>query len=105
MATRVFLFAGDAAQAIVKTVTTNFDCSVPINLGVGKDISIKNLALLIKKLIGYNGEITFKSDGLDGQPKRLLDVSRAKELLGWTAQTSLEEGLKLTIDWYCNSFY
>ena len=99
-ATREFLYAGDAAEVIVKAVLTGFDCDLPINLGIGKDITIKNLAILIKDLIGYEGDITFKSDGLDGQPKRLLDVSRAKKLLGWTAKTSLEEGLIKTINWY-----
>jgi len=101
-ATREFLYAADAAQAIVKVVATNFDCHLPINLGVGKDISIKDLAILIKNITNYNGEIVFKSDGLDGQPKRMLDVSRAKELLNWSAQTSLEDGLKKTISWYQN---
>jgi GDP-L-fucose synthase len=102
-ATREFLYAGDAAEVIVKAVLTNFDSELPINLGIGQDITIKNLAILIKELVDYQGDITFKSDGLDGQPKRLLDVSRAKELLGWTAKTSLEEGLIKTIEWYRNS--
>ena len=79
---------GDAAEAIVKVISTNFDCHLPINLGVGKDITIKDLALLIRDLVGYQGEIIFKADGLDGQPKRLLDVSRAKKLLNWEAKTS-----------------
>jgi GDP-L-fucose synthase len=100
MATREFLYAGDAAEAIAQVVLTNFDCNLPINLGIGKDITIKNLATLISNAVNYQGDIIFKSDGLDGQPKRLLDVSRAKELLGWTAKTSLEEGLRRTIDWY-----
>jgi GDP-L-fucose synthase len=103
LATREFLYAADAAQAIVKVVATNFDCNLPINLGVGQDISIKDLAVLLKNIIGYNGEIVFKSDGLDGQPKRMLDVSRAKQLLGWQATTSLEEGLRQTISWYQDS--
>lgn len=99
-ATREFLFAQDAASAIVKVVSTNFDCDLPINLGVGKDISIKDLASLIKKLTECNVEIIFRDDGLDGQPKRLLDVSRAKSLLNWEATTSLTDGLKQTIEWY-----
>jgi GDP-L-fucose synthase len=99
-ATREFLYAPDAAEVIVKVILTNFDCDQPINLGVGKDISIKNLAILIAKLTNYQGNIFFKDDGLDGQQKRLLDVSRAKKLLGWTAATSLEAGLIKTIDWY-----
>jgi GDP-L-fucose synthase len=99
-ATREFLYAGDAAGIIAQVVLTNFDCELPINLGIGQDITIKDLAILIKKLVGYQGQIIFKADGLDGQPKRLLDVSRAKQLLNWTASTSLEEGLKRTISWY-----
>ena len=102
-ATREFLYAGDAAEAIVKVISTNFDCHLPINLGVGKDITIKDLALLIRDLVGYQGEIIFKADGLDGQPKRLLDVSRAKKLLNWEAKTSLKEGLQRTINWYRDS--
>lgn len=102
-ATREFLYAGDAAQVITQTVITNFDCDLPINLGVGKDITIKNLALLISNIVGYNGDIIFQTDGLDGQPKRLLDVSRAKKLLNWTAQTNLKDGLIKTIQWYRNN--
>lgn len=100
IATREFLYAGDCAQAIVKAVLTNFDSPLPINLGVGKDISIKDLAVLIANLVGFKGEVAFNGSVSDGQPKRLLDVSRAKELLDWTAQTPLEEGLKKTITWY-----
>jgi GDP-L-fucose synthase len=99
-ATREFLYAGDAARAIVKAINTNLNYDLPINLGVGKDITIKNLAHLISDLIGYQGNIIFNDDGLDGQPKRLLDVSRAKEVLGWTAQVSLIDGLHKTIKWY-----
>lgn len=99
-ATREFLFASDAAQVITKAVITNLNYELPINLGVGKDITIKNLAFLISDLIGYTGKIVFKDDGLDGQPKRLLDVTRAKEILNWSAQTSLTEGLTKTIAWY-----
>jgi GDP-L-fucose synthase len=99
-ATREFLLASDAASAIIKAVSTNFDCELPINLGIGKDISIKELASLIGNLVEYNGEVIFKADGLDGQPKRLLNVERAQQLLNWQATTSLEEGLKQTITWY-----
>ena len=99
-ATREFLYAGDAAQAITKAVISNLNYEHPINLGVGKDITIKNLAHLIGELVDYNGNINFKDDGLDGQPKRLLNVSRAKEVLGWSAQTSLIDGINNTIRWY-----
>lgn len=99
-ATREFLYAGDAAEAIAQVVLDNFNYDQPINLGVGKDISIKDLSYLIRDLVQYNGDIIFKADGLDGQPKRLLDVSRARNLLNWTAKTSLKEGLINTIKWY-----
>jgi GDP-L-fucose synthase len=99
-ATREFLYAGDAADAITKVITTDFDSPLPINLGTGKNISIKELASLIGRLMNYQEEIRFTEEVSDGQPDRLLDVSRAKELLGWTAQVSLKEGLKRTIEWY-----
>src|SRR5574338_100216 len=99
-ASREFLYAGDAAEAIVKAVTTGFDSELPINLGTGKDISIKDLASMIGQLTGFKGEIVFNGAVSDGQPKRMLDVSRAKELLGWTADTSFKSGLLRTIEWY-----
>lgn len=101
-ATREFLYAGDAAKAIVQAVSSNLNTDLPINLGTGVDISIKDLASLIGKLTGFRGEIEFTGEVSDGQPKRRLDVSRAKELLGWEAQTKLEEGLVKTISWYRN---
>ena len=91
-ATREFLFAEDAAEAISKTVLTGFDSNLPINLGTGTDISIKDLASLIKELTEFKGDIKFTGEVSDGQPKRLLDVSRAKKLLNWTAKTSLRKG-------------
>lgn len=103
-ATREFLYAGDAAEAIAKAVLTNFDSELPINLGTGKDISIKKLSYLIGKLSGYEGKIIFNGDVSDGQPKRMLDVSRAKEILNWTAATSLEEGLVKTINWFKSQY-
>lgn len=99
-ATREFLYAGDTAQAIVKTVLGKYDTDLPINLGIGQDISIRNLALLIKDLTGYSGGIIFNGDVSDGQPKRMLDVSRAQEILGWTAKTDLNTGLRKTISWF-----
>jgi GDP-L-fucose synthase len=102
-ATREFLYAGDAADAISEAVLTGFDSDLPINLGTGKEIYIKELAELIKELTGYTGEIVFNGTVSDGQPKRMLDVSRAKELLNWTANTSLKEGVLKTITWYRDS--
>lgn len=101
-ATREFLYAGDAAEAMVKAVVTGLDTDLPINLGTGIDISIKDLAYLIGEIVGFSGEIEFTGDVSDGQPKRRLDVSRAKELLGWHARVALEDGLRKTIEWYKN---
>jgi GDP-L-fucose synthase len=101
-ATREFLYAGDAADAISKAVLTGFDSPLPINLGTGKDISIKDLVEWIADIVNFQGEIVFTGEVSDGQPKRMLDVSRAKELLGWTANTMFDTGLRRTIDWYRN---
>lgn len=99
-ATREFLYVEDAAEAIVKTVLMQVDHEKPINLGTGCEISIKDLAYLIAKLVGFQGKIIFTGEVSDGQPKRRLDVSRAKELLNFEANTSLENGLDKTIAWY-----
>lgn len=99
-ATRELLFAPDASKAICKAIVENFNYEQPINLGVGQDISIKDLVYLLKNIMNYSGDIVFNNNGLDGQPKRMLDTSRAKELLNWEATTSLEDGLRQTIKWY-----
>jgi GDP-L-fucose synthase len=103
-ATREFLYAGDCASALVKAIETGLDYPDPINLGTGKDISISELAELIRQLVGYQGELVYRGDNIDGQPKRRLDVSRAREVLGFEAQTDLKTGLKKTIDWYLESY-
>lgn len=99
-ATREFLYAGDAAKAIVKAVSEQLDTSLPINLGTGQDISIKDLANLIKELTNFKGKVIFNGAVSDGQPKRMLDVSRAQEILNWKAETSLKNGLEKTIEWF-----
>lgn len=96
---REFLYAGDCAEVIVKAICNSFDYDLPINLGTGKEIKIVDLANLISELVGYNGDITFNGK-LDGQPRRCLDVSRAKKLLGWEAKIPLREALIKTISWY-----
>lgn len=97
---REFFYVEDCARAFAMAAVTKLDTELPINLGTGKTISIYNLAYLISKLTGFTGEIVFTGDVSDGQPKRQLDVSRAKELLGFTANIDLENGLKRTIEWY-----
>ena len=74
--------------------------ALPINLGTGNDISIIELAQLIVTIMDYHGDLVFLNNGLDGQPKRRLDVSRAKSVFGFDAETSLEDGLRKTIAWY-----
>lgn len=99
-ATRELFYVEDAAEAIVRAVTTGLDTYLPINLGTGEDISIKDLAYLIGNIVGFKGEIVFTGEVSDGQPIRRLDVSRAKQLLGWEAKTKLYDGLVKTIKWY-----
>jgi GDP-L-fucose synthase len=99
-ATREFLYAGDTAEAIAKAINSGLDTNLPINLGIGEDISIRDLAYLVKDLTEYQGEIVFTGEVSDGQPKRMLDITRARELLGWTAKTDLVTGLRKTIQWF-----
>jgi GDP-L-fucose synthase len=96
---REFLYVEDCAEGIV-TAAAIYNESVPVNLGNGREIVIKDLVETIARLSGFNGEIRWQSEKPDGQPRRQLDVSRALEKFGFKAETSLEEGLKKTIDWY-----
>ena len=98
-ATREFLYAEDAAEGIV-LATERYEKSEPVNLGAGFEISIRDLVTLIAKLTGFTGEIQWDATKPDGQPRRCLDTSRAKEEFGFAAKTTFEEGLKATIDWY-----
>lgn len=98
-ATREFLYVDDAAEAIVLALE-HYDKPDPVNLGSGKEISIKDLAKLISKLMDYRGEIRWDASKPDGQPRRLLDVTRAEKEFGFRAKTDFEEGLKKTIEWY-----
>jgi nucleoside-diphosphate-sugar epimerase len=98
-ATREFLYVDDAAEAIVKSLSVDTDTK-PINLGSGVEITIKDLAEKIKTLVGYDGNIAWNSDQPDGQPRRFLDVSRAKKILDWEPKVSFDAGLKETIEWY-----
>lgn len=100
--TREFLYVEDAAEGIL-LATERYDKSDPINIGVGFEISIKDLVGLITKLTGYKGKIVWDRSRPDGQPRRMLNTSRAFKEFGFKAKTSLEEGLKKTIDWYKNN--
>jgi len=97
--TREFLFARDAAEGIL-LAAEYYNSSEPVNLGSGFEISIKELAELIAKLAGFEGELVWDTTKPNGQPRRALDVSRAEELFGFQARMMLEEGLCLTIEWY-----
>lgn len=99
-ATREFLNAHDAAEAITKAITMRLDTELPINLGTGKETSIYKLAYLIKELTGYQGDVVFTGEVSDGQPRRCLDVSRAKAFINWEASIDLRAGLLKTIEWY-----
>lgn len=97
--TREFLFVEDAAEAIYKA-TLLYDQAEPVNIGSHNEISIKHLAELIAKLVGYSGTIVWDQTKPDGQPRRRLDVERAKKQFGFSATTSFEAGLEKTIAWY-----
>jgi GDP-L-fucose synthase len=97
--TREFLYVQDAAEAFV-LAAERYDGEEPVNIGAGKEISIRGLAELIAELTGFTGEITWDESMPNGQPRRSLDASRAKELFGFEARTSLREGLERTITWY-----
>lgn len=98
-ASREFLYVDDAAEAVV-AAAEKIDEPQPINLGTGREVTIRRLVELIARLCEYEGNIAWDVDKPDGQPRRCLDVSRAAEMLGWRAATSLEEGLDRTIQWY-----
>ena len=80
----------------------NYNESEIINIGTGKDIRIKDLAEIIKNIIGFEGSIFWDKAKPDGTPRKLLDVSRIHSI-GWKAQTSLEEGIKKTYEWYLSN--
>ena len=96
---REFLYVDDAAEAVVRAAERMQE-PVPINLGTGSEVRIKDLAELIATLSGFHGGIRWYTSRPDGQPRVCLDTSRAAELLGWTAEIALEQGLQRSIDWY-----
>jgi GDP-L-fucose synthase len=97
--TREFLYVEDAAEAIA-LAAEHYDDAEPVNLGSGEEISIRQLAELIGELVGFTGGIEWDPDKPNGQPRRLLDVTRAERLFGFRARTQLREGLERTIAWY-----
>ncbi|MDO8574892.1 MAG: GDP-L-fucose synthase [bacterium] len=101
-ASREFLYVEDAAEGIV-LAAEKYDKPEPVNIGSGSEISIKDLVLLICRLMDFKDEIRWDKSKPDGQPRRCLDVSRARQEFGFKAKTGFEEGMKKTIDWYLNS--
>lgn len=98
-ASREFLYVDDCVDAIIRAIQTDTD-SQPINIGTGQETKIVDLIEMICDIMGYTGTIFFDTTKPDGQPRRCLDVSRAKEILNFTAKTPLREGLEKTINWY-----
>ena len=97
--TREFLYVEDAAEAVV-LAAERYDDSEPVNIGSGVDISIKDLAETITEMTGFEGQIHWDTTKPNGQPRRLLEVSRAQEYFGFRARIDFREGLKKTIDWF-----
>lgn len=97
--TRDFLYVEDAARAIL-LAAERYDSPEPMNLGTGTPISIACLAGLIQAIVGYEGDVIWDTSKPDGQPRRAVDASRARNLLGWVPMVSLEDGLQKTVDWY-----
>lgn len=98
-ATREFLYAEDCARGLI-LAAEKYNGEEPVNLGSGREISIKELVHIVCEEVGFDGEIRWDADKPDGQPRRGLDVSRAREQFGFEAQTDFREGLRKTIAWY-----
>ena len=98
-ASREFLFVRDAADGIVRA-TESYDSPDPVNLGSGREISIRELVTLICDLCGFSGEVRWDATKPDGQPRRCLDTTRAQRAFGFTAATDFRQGLAETIAWY-----
>ena len=101
-ACREFLYAGDAAKGIIDAME-KYDGDEPVNLGTGNEISLMDLVHKVRKKVDFNGDVEWNMTMPDGQPRRCLDVSKAAEYFGFTAKTSLDEGLDKTIEWYISN--
>jgi len=98
-ASREFLYVDDAAEGIV-LAAERYDGPEPVNLGVGREITIRELVEMIARLTRFEGEIRWDPSKPDGQPRRALDTSRARERFGFVARSTFEDGLRATVDWY-----
>jgi len=97
--TREFLYADDCAEGLV-LAADGYDAPEPVNLGAGKEISIRELAELVADVTGFTGRIEWDTTKPNGQPRRSVDASRARDLFGFDARTPLREGLERTVAWY-----
>jgi GDP-L-fucose synthase len=100
--TREFLYVDDAARAIV-LATEKYSDADPVNIGSSHEITIRQLAETIAKVTGFSGEMVWDRSKPDGQPRRKLNVERARDEFGFVAQTSLEDGIRQTVDWYIST--
>jgi GDP-L-fucose synthase len=100
--TREFLFVADCVEGIW-LAAQQYDGAEPVNLGTGEEVSIRALAELVAEVTGFDGQIVWDTSMPNGQPRRRLDVTRAEELFGFRAQTTLHEGLARTVEWYRNA--
>ena len=98
-ASREFLYVDDCAAGVIAAIQ-RIDTPEPINLGNGREVSIKDLSHLIAKACKYQGKIEWDLSKPDGQPRRCLDIARAQQHLAWCAETSLENGIQRTVDWW-----
>ena len=98
-ASREFLYVDDAAEGIV-LAAERYDDAEPVNLGADRELPIRDLVEIVVKLVGYEGEVRWDTTKPDGQPRRGVDASRARDRFGFTAGTPFDEGLRLTLDWY-----
>ena len=101
-ATREFLFVDDLAEGCIFLLNEYSEDS-PINLGTGVEVSIKDLAIKICEIVGFNGELVFDTSKPDGTPRKVLDVKKINEL-GWQSKTNLENGLKISFEWFLNNY-
>ena len=97
--TREFLYVDDCVDGLV-LAAERFDGPEPVNLGTAREISIRELAELIADVVGYDGSIVWDTEKPNGQPRRSVDATRARELFGFEAKTSLREGIERTVAWY-----
>jgi GDP-L-fucose synthase len=97
--TREFIYVEDVAEGIA-AAASGYDGAEPVNLGSGEELSIRDLVALVASITGFKGEVRWDASKPDGQPRRRLDVSRAERAFGFRAKTSLEAGLRRTVEWY-----